>query len=241
MYEEQNETSSNEKVNEMEEVKPVKLSKKTTGIVLIAFLLILLLVICTIKGCSISKEPVKIANTETTTKPKVQQTTPKTGDVDANNSENVPNNSSTSVATPNGNNSTNTGSNNQGTSQPQVQTPIQQQNPVPNQQQTQVPNQTTTQQPVQVNSNTLQKVDENVVLSNKLTATGIVTSKSIYMKETAYLYEVGIVVVTGNGTSTVCKYYCPRNSYDAVSMGTSLSVTYQLDGNGNISINTISK
>lgn len=75
---------------------------------------------------------------------------------------------------------------------------------------------------------------------NELETTGIVLSKHAYSYENSYIYGVSISMLVGENTQTV-QYFCPKNTYDALSSADTLKVKYQQDSSGAISIMSISK
>lgn len=77
-------------------------------------------------------------------------------------------------------------------------------------------------------------------LSEKLNTNGIVVSKKSYKYEGSYIYGVTVSMLVGEQTKSV-QYFCPKNTYDALSSTDTITVEYQLDSGGNISISSISK
>lgn len=75
-------------------------------------------------------------------------------------------------------------------------------------------------------------------LSDVYQATGIVKSKGVYKINNCYLYELQIIMVVEENNIT-CSYYCPKNTWDKVNTGVALTVDYQVDTEGCISVNTI--
>ena len=78
------------------------------------------------------------------------------------------------------------------------------------------------------------------VMSDLRTAYGMVIGKHIYKKDSSYIYGVSISVIV-NEQSVSAQYFCPRKTYDELSSGDSLNVTYQVDSNGSVSIYSISR
>lgn len=77
-------------------------------------------------------------------------------------------------------------------------------------------------------------------LSEKLNTSGIVVSKKSYKYKGSYIYGVTVSMLVGEQTKSV-QYFCPKNTYDALSSTDSITIEYQLDSGGNISISSISK
>ena len=78
------------------------------------------------------------------------------------------------------------------------------------------------------------------VLSNQRSGFGMVVGKHIYKKSGSYVYGVSISIII-NEQSVMAEYFCPRRTYDELSSGDSLDVTYQVDSNGAVSIYSISR
>ena len=75
---------------------------------------------------------------------------------------------------------------------------------------------------------------------NELNSKGIVISKHVYTYEGSYIYGINISVLIGDTTKTV-QYFCPKNTYDALNTTDTLSIVYQQDSSGVVSIVSISK
>lgn len=75
---------------------------------------------------------------------------------------------------------------------------------------------------------------------NELNSKGIVISKHVYTYEGSYIYGINVSVLIGDTTKTV-QYFCPKNTYDALNTTDTLSVVYQQDSSGGVSIVSISK
>ena len=80
------------------------------------------------------------------------------------------------------------------------------------------------------------------VLNPEVESTGMVLNKSIYLLGSSYLYEVEMLVLVGeDGNYADMRYYCPKNTFDALNIGDNVYVTYQTSSDGSYSISTISK
>lgn len=77
-------------------------------------------------------------------------------------------------------------------------------------------------------------------LSDVKSAYGMVIGKHIYKKDDAYIYGVSLSVII-NDQSVSALYFCPRKTFNELNSGDSLTVTYQLDSAGAVSIYSISK
>jgi hypothetical protein len=78
-------------------------------------------------------------------------------------------------------------------------------------------------------------------LGAEITSSGMVKGLYMYKIGGSYTYGVNLLLLTGNDSSIECYYFCPRKTYSALSIGDSLSVTYQQDSMGNVSVMSISK
>lgn len=69
----------------------------------------------------------------------------------------------------------------------------------------------------------------------------LVSSKKSYLVDgKSYAYSLSIVL-PGKDNYNIVNYYCPKKTYDAISAGDTVKVDYQLDKNGAVSINFISR
>ena len=84
------------------------------------------------------------------------------------------------------------------------------------------------------------EIDEPSLGGNN-SVNALVSSKKSYLVDgKSYAYSLSIVM-PGKDNYNIVNYYCPKKTYDAVSAGDSVKVDYQVDKNGAISINFISK
>jgi len=203
-----------------EDIEPVAWSKKKTGAVFIALLVLILVILLFVRSCSISKRINKSSTTESakvTTEALILEDVSNGNEVSVENSDNsvvdlttesvsadeIATEVSTEVVT------TESGSTEQVSTE------------------------------VAKEDNSLVEVQEPV-LGEPITSSGVVSGKSIYYVKDSYLYEVRLILVMGNDQNIFCSYYCPRKTWDALATGDSLKVTYQMDSLGGISITTIS-
>lgn len=85
------------------------------------------------------------------------------------------------------------------------------------------------------------KVVEEPTLGGSTVVDALVSGKQSYMvEEKSYAYSIGLIIPNG-GNYNIINYYCPKKTYDAVKVGESVKVDYQLDSNNIISILSISK
>lgn len=85
----------------------------------------------------------------------------------------------------------------------------------------------------------LNKVEEPV-LSELREVQAAVLSKNVYTLNRSYGYMIELVV-SNNGSDIVLNYFCPRKTYDALSIGDAVKIQYQSDENGVISIASVSR
>ena len=219
------EQNQNEGLNE-EEVEPVKLGKKKTGFICAIVIFCVIIICITIRGCSVTKEvknPSSSSDATITQEGSSSNSSINVEDTEVKNSEKS--SSSTESSSSSSKESTTSKSEGNNSDSTVVEKPV-------------------VDSPSKENTNSREstlKVADSAILGSAVDTTGIISGKTTYLMGTSYLYEVSIVVVTGNNESAICKYYCPKNTFDALSMGDSLSVTYQADSTGNTSISTISK
>lgn len=84
------------------------------------------------------------------------------------------------------------------------------------------------------------EIDEPSLGGNN-SVNALVSSKKSYLVDgKSYAYSLSIVI-PGKDNYNIVNYYCPKKTYDAVNAGDSVKVDYQMDKNGAISINFISK
>lgn len=141
---------------------------------------------------------------------------------------------------------------NTSSNQSQQQQQVQQQQPQQQQsQQDSSSTQTQQQEQNQQNSNTANDAGRVVLVeipssttmnyaTDVLTANGTVVSKTKYVQGNQILYCVSITIAFADSSSTV-NYYCNYASYNQVSKGDLVVVTYQQVEDSYISINSISK
>ena len=80
------------------------------------------------------------------------------------------------------------------------------------------------------------------VLSDVIESSGMVSSKNIYLSNGgSYVYSINLLVLQGDDSYATVEYFCPKTSYDAVTTGDTLIVSYQSDSNGNISISSVAR
>lgn len=211
-------TGNNE---EKENVKPVKLGRMATAGIVVALLVVVLIVIITIRGCTIEKEQNSNQTQGTTISVSAEQPegTKKPDEVATENSDfNSKNVESDTSRTENL------------TSAPASN-----------------PNGNTAEKSENVegsgNSETTDGGLSEVVepaLNNPSTTRGIVVGKHSYLYKGSYVYGVSLSILIGDEAKTV-QYFCPKKTYDALKSTDALTVSYQEDSVGTISVISISK
>lgn len=209
--------SEKENKGNEENVKPVKLGRGATCAVIVGLCLVVLILIVTVRGCSVEKtvnsaqteEPVK---TEATEPIQAASNMPSS---EVNFSENDPENGS-SVSSPVENSTT---ANTMVSTEEHFTTP-------------------TTEESSNSSDSWINEVADPV-LSEQRSAMGMVIGKHTYVANDSYVYGVTISLIV-NEDSVMVNYFCPRKTYESLKSGDSLSVVYQVDSNGRISVSSIS-
>lgn len=222
------------------EVAEVKMSKFKVGIVVIAMLLGLIILILTLRGCSVSKEvknDQNIQSTETENKENINITT-NGGEEDVNNSKN-----STTFEESNSDREENSNSvKNEVVNKSEKNNDTEEDfGGFQDEDETNKGSNMNNNQQVNEDNHGLERVAEPS-LSNAKTSTAMVSSKNVYkLNETSYAYAVNLVILTGENTTINVEYFCPRKTYDAIALGDSLNVEYQTDSFGLVSISSVSR
>ena len=225
---EENNSVESQEDQEQEEA-PVKLSKIKAGFVFVAFLIVVMIVIMTIRGCSVSREvnSSQEVQTQETQQTQEENTITSTGEEDSKKSNNV--------AVEEGSESSGVDNTNEAN--------ISDSNTDSEVQSNKVEQPEITENTSSVNTGMdLQEVSEPQ-LSEAITTTAVVSSKSIFLsKEGSYVYQVDFLVITDEeGNYITLSYYCPKTTYDALAQGDSVNVEYQTDSTGNISVSSVSR
>lgn len=195
-----------------QEVKPVKLGKGAVAGILMGILFIVAILILTVASCQVEKKENVSQNDGSV----ISSSTAVSEPVSNVGENSVKNEEQTTVfsevATTSSENSNSANS----------------QNPVENSQNS------------VVDSNSGLKEVALPAFGNELNSKGIVISKHVYSYEGSYIYGINVSVLIGDTTKTV-QYFCPKNTYDALNTTDTLSVVYQQDSSGGVSIVSISK
>lgn len=195
-----------------QEVKPVKLGKGAVAGILMGILFIVAILILTVASCQVEKK---------------ENVSQNDGSVIS---------SSTAVSEPVSNVGENSVKNEEqttvfsevATTSAEISKPVNSQNSVENSQNS------------VAESNSGLKEVALPAFGNELNSKGIVISKHVYSYEGSYIYGINVSVLIGDTTKTV-QYFCPKNTYDALNTTDTLSVVYQQDSSGGVSIVSISK
>lgn len=220
--------------------EPVKLSKMKTCVIFVAFLVVVMIVIMTVRSLSVSREVNSSQNEQTV---ETQQNTSQnditsTGESDNKNSEDLADSDESSTSSSasaedtnlSENSSDSTVDSDNSSQQGTTETPIKEE-----------PEATTTEPTDVTGNNTLQEVSEPQ-LSESIKVQAVVSSKSIYLTGNSYVYQVDFLVLTDdNGNYTTLPYYCPKTTYDALTKGDSVNVEYQVDSSGNVSVASVTR
>lgn len=96
------------------------------------------------------------------------------------------------------------------------------------------------------NSDTTKVTDIHKVstpdLSESRTSSAMISSKSVLrVDNSSYAYCVNLVILVGEDDYKDIRYFCPKKTYDGVLEGDTLSVEYQTDSEGVVSISSITK
>lgn len=215
-----------------EEDAPVKLNKIKAGFVFVAFLIVVMIIIMTIRGCSISRQVNSSQNSQTaeTQVNKEENTITSTGEDGSKKSDNVGVEDSSESSGVEDTKESNIPDSN---TDSEVQS-----NKVSEPDTTE---DTENETPVSTGID-LNKVSEPQ-LSDAVTVNAVVSSKSIFLSgEGSYVYQVDFLVITDeDGNYNTLSYYCPKTTYDALAQGDSVKVEYQTDSTGNVSVSSVSR
>lgn len=89
-----------------------------------------------------------------------------------------------------------------------------------------------------VESSVVLRVDEPKLGELKTTA-GMVSNKGVLKIENSYCYCINFIVPTNSGGYGEVVYYCPKSTYDKVTVGSTLNIDFQYDESGSISVESI--
>lgn len=213
-----------------EEIEPVKLTKKATTAICIILVVFLIIVLICFRGCSITKK-VENPSNPTDTVTTVQENNSSIATNGGDSSEKIEEKTSDSKDTES---SSSKKSNSSEKEEVDKEVVVPEKN-------SEVPSKTETK--AEVNESTtfsnLKEVGEPV-LNDVINATGLISSKQVYQLEDTYVYGVKIITLQGE-ENVICRYFCPKKTWDALNMGDSVNISYQMDSLGNTSVISISK
>lgn len=91
-------------------------------------------------------------------------------------------------------------------------------------------------------SNEMIAVDKVPVFESTGNMSGLVADKKVFwIDDLSYVYRLDIALTIGDGKTITVKYYCPGKTYEALQVGEAVNVSYGVDKDGYISIESISK
>ena len=222
LLEQEKTQEGNPQQTEEMEVEPVQLSKKTTGLILVLIILVIIIICCIIKDGSNRKNIPKATQTNKVEKVQSENSNSSSSNMGGSDLENVGNSSENLSVSP---------------------TLTVEANSVENSVSSQIANAEISDKTVTVpegGSAEFVKTSEPI-LGDSFQTKGIIKNRTVYSLGNSYVYGIEILIILDNGMDTTCSYFCPKNTYSALTVGDTVYVTYQCDNLGNISINTISK
>lgn len=91
-------------------------------------------------------------------------------------------------------------------------------------------------------SNEMIAVEEDPIFESTGNMSGLVADKKVFwIDDLSYVYRLDIALTIGDGKTITVKYYCPGKTYEALQVGEAVNVSYGVDKDGYISIESISK
>lgn len=213
---------------QMEDVKPVKLSKGKVTIVVVVFVLLVLFILKVLDGVHLTRQTDVPTQTQ-----EVQTPTEQIESVTSENGSEVPiknDDFSTVSSEVNSGSSDNSNVVDNSTVSEGSQTGI-------------VEGTVVTPEPVVVEEKpeaNFEAVVQEPVMGAEVQVNGIVKGISMYKVGDSYTYGVNLILVVGNDENLECTYFCPKKTADALGIGMSLVVSYQCDSVGNICVVSIS-
>lgn len=213
---------------QMDDVKPVKLSKGKVTIIVVVFVLLVLFILKVLDGVHLTRAVDTTGQTQEVQTPTEQiesvpiengtEVSTKTDDFSTVSSE--VSGSSSEVS-----NSVNNSTVNDGSQGNVVDGAIVTPEPV------------TIEEKSEAN---FEVVSQEPVMGAEVQVNGIVKGISMYKVGDSYTYGVNLILVVGNDENLECTYFCPKKTADALGVGMSLVVSYQCDSVGNICVVSIS-
>lgn len=223
---------------ESEEDKPIHLNKKKSGWIVAALIMILIISILFFRRCSVSKEVNSPQNNQTQEVVEEEYNQNESITIETESESNENSSDSDELDTSLDQNS-NSDVQNDSSSQSQEL-----------EQQSQQGKDSDIQNTADTSKNNVSNSSDGIsitevnepVLSDVIESSGMVSSKDIYLSNGgSYVYSINLLVLQGDDSYSTVEYFCPKTTYDAVTTGDTLIVTYQSDSNGNISISSVAR
>ena len=220
---------------EFKEDKPIHLNKKKSGLIVAILFMVIIVAILFFRGCSVSKE-VNSPQGDQTREVVEEESNQNESITIETESESDENSAKSSESSTSSSQESNTGSQINSFNQNQVSEPQSQRGSASESQNTS--NNKTSSSPEGISITEV----SDPVLSDVIESSGMVSSKNIYLSNGgSYVYSINLLVLQGDDSYATVEYFCPKTTYDAVTTGDTLIVTYQSDSNGNISINSVAR
>lgn len=220
---------------EFKEDKPIHLNKKKSGLIVAILFMVIIIAILFFRGCSVSKE-VNSPQGDQTREVVEEESNQNESITIETESESDENSAKSSESNTSSSQESNTNIQNNSSSQNQVSESQSQQGSVSESQ-----NITNNETSGSSEGLSITEVNEPV-LSDVIESSGMVSSKNIYLSNGgSYVYSINLLVLQGDDSYATVEYFCPKTSYDAVTTGDTLIVSYQSDSNGNISISSVAR
>lgn len=230
-YSSNNDQQVNQQVGQnpqMDEVKPVKLSKGKVTIIVVVFVLLVLFILKVLDGVHLTRAVDTNGQTQEVQTPTEQI-------------ESVPVENGTEVSTKTDDFST--VSSEVSGSSAEVSNNANNSTVIDGTQGSVVEGAIVTPEPVTVEEKSeanFEAVTQEPVMGAEVQVNGIVKGISMYKVGDSYTYGVNLILVVGNDENLECTYFCPKKTADALGIGMSLVVSYQCDSVGNICVVSIS-
>lgn len=230
-YSSNNDQQVNQQVSQnpqMDEVKPVKLSKGKVTIIVVVFVLLVLFILKVLDGVHLTRAVDTTGQTQEVQTPTEQI-------------ESVPVENGTEVSTKTDDFST--VSSEVSGSSAEVSNNVNNSTVIDGNQGSVVEGAIVTPEPVTVEEKSeanFEAVTQEPVMGAEVQVNGIVKGISMYRVGDSYTYGVNLILVVGNDENLECTYFCPKKTADALGIGMSLVVSYQCDSVGNICVVSIS-
>lgn len=203
----------------VEEVQPVNFGKKLTGFIIIGFILVLMIIIFVVASRVTSRDENSGQNSNTS-----EIGISSSGSVAGSTTEDVRENSEKTTVS---DGSVSSGS---------VQSSTGEENGSVTPEVTVEPKATP-----EASENDFHEVSEPS-LGEVGEVSSMISAKRVYkINGNSYVYGIELVVLRKDGDADKVMYFCPRGTYDALQVGDSVRISYQMDSEGSISIVSMSR